>query len=80
MTTLELKNNFHNLIDSIENEQLLLRFYELIKNRISTKDGELWSRLSKEEKEELLLAFNESEDTDNLIDFDDVKENHKKWQ
>ena len=30
MTTIELKKNFHRLIDSIDNEGLLLRFYDLI--------------------------------------------------
>jgi len=79
MTIPELKNNFHNLIDSIENEQLLRRFYDLIQNRISAKDGDLWNQLTKEEKDELLIAFDESENDDNLISSKKAKEKHKKW-
>jgi hypothetical protein len=49
MTTLELKNNFHHLIDSIENENLLQEFYELMLRKRSSKDGRLWAMLSKDE-------------------------------
>jgi hypothetical protein len=79
MTTIELKNNFHHLIDSIENENLLLRFYELMKNRSFSKEGRLWSKLSKEEQDELLLAFNESEKEENLINHNEMMKKHKKW-
>ena len=61
MNPIELKKNFHLLIDSIDNENLLVSFYDLIKKRSSTKEGQLWSRLSKAEREELLLAFEESD-------------------
>ena len=79
MTTLEIKNSFHHLIDSIDNDQLLLRFYELMKNRTSTKDGNLWARLTLQEQEELLAAFEESKDPENLISQDEMMKKHKKW-
>lgn len=79
MNTIELKNNFHNLIDSIENETLLMNFYELMKKRSSTKEGQLWSRLNKQEQEELLLALEESENEVNLISHEEMKKKHKKW-
>ncbi len=73
MNTLELKKNFHKLIDSIDNKDLLLNFYELITKRISDKDGKLWNNLTKKDKEELLLAFEESNNPDNLISHDEMK-------
>lgn len=79
MTTIELKNNFHHLIDSIENENLLLRFYELMKSRSISKEGKLWSRLSKEEQDELLMALAESDKEENLISHDKMMKKHKKW-
>jgi len=79
MNTLELKKNFHLLIDSIENENLLINFYDLIKMRSSTKEGQLWNRLTKQEQEELLLAFDESENHENLISLEEMKMKHKKW-
>ena len=79
MTTIELKNNFHQLIDSIENENLLLKFYELMRNRSISKEGNLWSRLSKEEQDDLLMAFNESDKEENLIKQNEMMNKHKKW-
>jgi len=79
MTTIELKNNFHHLIDSIDNENLLLKFYDLMKSRTATKEGNLWSRLTKEEQEELSAAFNESKSDENLISHEEMIKKHKKW-
>lgn len=79
MSTIELKKSFHNLIDSIDNEHLLLDFYELIKKRINSKDGELWSSLTKKEQNNLLNTFEESKNSEYLLSHKDVKKKHKKW-
>ena len=79
MNTLELKKDFHNLIDSIDNESLLSDFYALIKRRISAKEGTLWKGLTKKEQEELYLAFEESENPENLISHKEMRKKHKKW-
>ncbi len=79
MNTLELKKDFHSLIDSIDNESLLSGFYDLLKRRISGKEGKLWDGLTKEEREELNLAFEESEKRENLISHDKMRKKHEKW-
>lgn len=79
MDTVELKQSFHNLIDSIDNENLLKNFYELFKKRISTKDEKLWGRLTRKEQDELILALEESENPENLISQEEMKKKHKKW-
>lgn len=79
MDTIELKKNFHNLIDNIDNDDLLMSFYDIIKSKTVTKDGQLWGRLDKTEQKELLTAFEESENPDNLIDNDKMKKKHSKW-
>lgn len=79
MNTIELKKNFHLLIDSIDNENLLFSFYDLIKKRSSTKEGQLWSRLTNHEQEELLLALEESKNPENLINHEEMAEKRKKW-
>ncbi len=48
MNTVKIKQNFHNLIDKIDNERLLIDFYDLMKKRSSAQEGKLWNRLSKE--------------------------------
>ncbi len=79
MNSLDLKKDFHTLIDSIDNENLLSEFYILIKRRISDKEGNLWKSLTKKEQEELNLAFEESKNPKNLISHEEMKKKHKKW-
>lgn len=79
MDLLRLKKDFHKLIDDINNEQLLLEFYSLIRKRIASRDGKLWKSLTKEELEELNLAFEESENPGNLISQEDILRKYKKW-
>ncbi len=73
MDTLELKRSFHHLIDSIDNDDLLLDFYELLKNRTLVKEGQLWKNLSKTEKEGLLISLEESKSAYNLISHAEMK-------
>jgi len=75
----DIKTNFHHLIDEIDNEPLLMKFYDLlIKSRVQ-KEGGLWNQLSKEQKNELLLAESESHYKKNLIDHKTQKAKHRKW-
>ncbi len=79
MDTIELKKSFHLLIDSIDNENLLINFYDIIKKRSSAKEGQLWEKLTIKDKKELLLALEESEDPENLISHEEMKKRHQKW-
>ncbi len=79
MTAIELKNSFHHLIDSIENESLLQKFYELMLRKKTAKDGAIWGRLSDEEITELLAADQDSNDPSNLISHNDLRKKHSKW-
>ena len=79
MNTANLKKNFHLLIDSIENEKLLITFYDLIKKSSSIKEGELWDNLTPEEQEELLISLEEGKNPANTISHDEMRMKHKKW-
>jgi hypothetical protein len=79
MGTPELKKHFHELIDKIDNEDLLFKFYDLMKRSSSSREGQLWNRLTKEEQEELLRSVEESENSENLISHEEMKRKHKKW-
>lgn len=79
MNTIELKQNFHHLIDSIDNEKLLINFYDLIKKRTTVKEGQLWNNLTEHEKQELILSLDESKKPENLIDHEEMKIKYKKW-
>jgi hypothetical protein len=68
-----------NLIDKIEDEEVLKGYFKLIQRLNNNQTGELWDGLSPEEKDELLLSYQESFDPNNLISHDEVKSQHDKW-
>ena len=79
MTTIELKSRFHNLIDNINDEIILSKFYDLLSRAKDKKEGLLWDRLSQEERDELTLIEEESSDSTNLISNSEMQQKHKKW-
>ena len=72
MKATELKSNIHQIVDRIQSEQLLGTMYDFLKTRETTKPGEIWNSLTEEQKKEVLLSFEESEDKKNLVDVDEV--------
>ena len=79
MKTSDIKNNFHNLIDRIDDELLLMKFYDLMIKSTSNREGQLYEQLTDEEKNVLLLAEEESNDPANLISYNQQKKKHQKW-
>lgn len=73
------KDDFHNLIDKIEDEEILRGYLKLIQRLNSNQTGEIWDSLTSEERDELILSYDESFDTKNLISHSEVKKQHKKW-
>lgn len=76
---MKIKDDFHHLIDSIEDEQLLQRYYQLIQKINDDHNGHLWNTLNEVEKEELLVAYEESFDSSNLLSHEQVRQQHEKW-
>ncbi|MEJ0057388.1 MAG: hypothetical protein WDN75_18065 [Bacteroidota bacterium] len=67
MRSIELKLNIHKIVDGIQNEQLLQSLYDFLKIKEKSKTGEHWASLSNEQKKEVLMAYDESEDEGNLV-------------
>ena len=79
MNALEIKNNFHLLIDQLNNEELLIKFYRIMEQASSTADGQLWNRLASEEQIELLKIEGEAQSDLDLISNEQMQIKHKKW-
>jgi hypothetical protein len=79
MNTLELKSNFHMLIDNISNEKILSSFYEIMSSLNEHNEGSLWAKLSVEERQELFDLDEESKNEDSLISHSTIKEKHRQW-
>ncbi len=72
MGTVELKTNLHELIEEIQNPSLLESLYDILEARKRSSTGGLWSSLTGEQQKEVLLAFDESENLDELIQHSQV--------
>ena len=68
MNAIKLKTDLHKLVDEIQNIQLLQAIYDFLKSGNIRKAGHLWEQLSEEERKEVLLAFEESEEEYNLVE------------
>ena len=79
MTNSEIKSSIRKIIDSIDNDNLLNKYYELISRMKDMKDGDLWKSLSRNEQDELIKIETDSRDEKNLISNHDMREKHKKW-
>ncbi|MGB3078503.1 MAG: hypothetical protein WBB31_05440 [Saprospiraceae bacterium] len=73
------KEAFHQLIDKIKHKNVLKGYLELIQRLSSHEESKLWNELSKEQQEELLIAYEESFDNENIIPHNEVRNQHDKW-
>ncbi len=74
-----LKTDLHKFVDQIENQQILEDYYDEMKSLIEHQNDGDWDNLSEDQKQELLAAYNESEDEQNLVDHETVMKNYEKW-
>jgi len=79
MTISQLKSNLHQLIDELESTELLEEYYNEIKRIVNSSKHRIWDTLTEEQKKEVLLSFDESNDENNLIDNEEIMNKYKKW-
>ena len=72
-----MRSNIHKIVDQIQNEQLLQTLYDFLKAKESHEPGGFWNSLTEEQKQEVLLAYEESEDKANLLDRGEVFKKNK---
>lgn len=77
MSTIELKNEFHNLIDKIWDKELLEKFYYLMDS--ANESSITWESLPESERAEILLSDEESRLDENLISHEEMKKKYSKW-
>ena len=77
MSAIELKSNLHKIVDKIDNEQLLRTVYDFLKLRENSEESSIWRTLTEEQKKEVYLSYQESEDDRNLVSWDEIKKRTK---
>lgn len=78
-THTETRKAFHDLIDTIEDEETLNGYLALVRQLADRRTGRLWDSLTPSEQRELMLAYEESLIPSNLMSHQEVKEQHQKW-
>ncbi len=78
-TSTETRREFHQLIDTIEDEKTLQGYLTLVRHLTERRTGLLWDSLSASEQRELMSAYEESLVPSNLVPHHEVKEQHSKW-
>ena len=72
MSTADLKTSLHQLIDGIQDSNFLESLYEILSEQKNAKDGHLWNSLTDAQRQEVMDAYHESEDPDNLSPHSEV--------
>lgn len=76
---MRIKDDFHYLIDTIDDEAVLKEYYEIIQTLNSHQSNNSWSKLSSEQQRLVLLSYEESFDEKNLVSHEDVMKKYAKW-
>ncbi len=76
---MEVKEKLHRIIDKIDDQEKLESYLSLLSNLESDEKGNLYDSLTTEEKKELEHSYDESFNSDNLIDHNEVKAKFSKW-
>ena len=74
-----IREQLHKIIDEIEDEQTLKGFLSLFSSIQEEQQGEHFKSLTKAQKAELLISYEESLDSKNLLSHSEVKKGHSKW-
>jgi len=74
MNITEIRNNIHSLIDKVDDSETLLYFYKVFSDSLIYK----WE-ISDKERKQILEAYEESEDENNLINDEIVRDKYKKY-
>lgn len=72
MGNARLKSSLHKMVDRIEDERLLSAIHSFLKQHENSEEGKMWKELTEKQRQEVLKAFDESEDDSNIISDDEV--------
>jgi hypothetical protein len=69
----DLRTDLIKILGSIDNEELLRTIYDFVKQRDHADEGKFWASLTDEQKKEIYLSYQESEEDATLKKWEDIK-------
>lgn len=76
MTKTEIKQNIHSLVETMENENILMQVKEMLES--ISDDAVSFDNLSKEEQSSIQKGI-EQLDKGEKMDYEDIKKNFPEW-
>lgn len=76
MSTVDLKSDLHKILDKIDNEELLRTVYDFLKEGENTTEGAIWKTLTENQRKEVFLSLEESDDETKLVNWEDIKKKY----
>ena len=73
------KAEIHALINEIEDESLMQDVYKLLSQWRTAESGSLWNELDDDQKSALMLSYEQSKVSRNLIDHEKIRKRFTKW-
>lgn len=74
-----IKNDIHEIIDSIHDQDFLEMIYDILQNKEPIKGQRIWKSLNNAQKSEVLKASDEINDTTKQTSHERMIEKNKKW-
>ena len=69
----ELRSDLIKILGSIENEEFIRAIYDMVKEHEQGQEGKFWATLTEEQKKEIYLSYEESDQDVNLKKWDEIK-------
>jgi hypothetical protein len=76
---MKTKEEFHQLIDSIEDENVLRAYFELVRMLNLPAEGRLMKDLSSDQRAELMSSYQESFDEGQWVSQEEMKNRNSQW-
>ena len=75
-----LKEQFHDLIDEINDERVLLQLYGIVSAGVYQEKNNFWDDLPASEKAAILQSVEESKNPANLLSHEEVMRKYAPWR
>ena len=75
----KVKDNLLQMIESIDDDSLLQAVYDILQNRPSDKESQIWDTLTDDQKSEVIRASDNVKDSKTQTSHDEMIERNKKW-
>jgi hypothetical protein len=72
-----IRDQLHQIIDTIEDEQLLETIYQILQNR--EFKGQIWQSLTREQQNEVLKASDQVGNPDEQTSHEAMRQRNQKW-